>query len=188
MAYGYGLSASVAQLAGAYTVFANNGRRIPLSLARLNGPPAGEAVISPAVAEQVRSMLEADGKEGTARAASLPDYQIGGKTGTARKQSGRGYARGKYRAMFVGMAPMSNPRLIIAVMIDEPSRGSYYGASVAGPVCAEIMESALHLLGVAPDLGSVPRSPTRKNARLSSATARTDTIIKSVEVANSFTG
>jgi cell division protein FtsI (penicillin-binding protein 3) len=151
MAYGYGLSMSLAQLADVYTVFANDGRRIPLSLTRLSTPPVGEPVISSRVAQQIRTILEADGREGTARVAGLPDYRTGGKTGTARKQSGHGYARGKYRAVFVGMAPMSNPRLIVAVMIDEPSRGSYYGARVAGPACAEIMESALHLLGVPPD-------------------------------------
>ncbi|RXV65234.1 penicillin-binding protein 2 [Burkholderia stabilis] len=151
MAYGYGLSLSLAQLADVYTVFANDGRRIPLSLTRLSTPPVGEPVISSRVAQQIRTILEADGREGTARVAGLPDYRTGGKTGTARKQSGHGYARGKYRAVFVGMAPMSNPRLIVAVMIDEPSRGSYYGARVAGPVCGEIMESALHLLGVLPD-------------------------------------
>ncbi|KVR02164.1 penicillin-binding protein [Burkholderia ubonensis] len=151
MAYGYGLSMSLAQLADAYTVFANDGRRIPLSLMRVNTRPAGEPVVSSRVAQQIRAILEADGREGTARVASLPDYRTGGKTGTARKQSGHGYARGKYRAVFVGMAPMSDPRLIVAVMIDEPSRGSYYGARVAGPACAEIMESALHLLGVPPD-------------------------------------
>lgn len=151
MAYGYGLSVSLVQLADAYTVFANNGRRIPLSLTRVNTPSVGEPVVSPRVAQQMREMLEVDGREGTARVISLPDYRTGGKTGTARKQSGHGYARGKYRAVFVGMAPMSDPRLIVAVMIDEPSRGSYYGARVAGPACAEIMKSALHLLGVPPD-------------------------------------
>ncbi|RQS16421.1 penicillin-binding protein 2 [Burkholderia sp. Bp9002] len=151
MAYGYGLSMSLAQLADAYTVFANDGRRIPLSLMRLHTRPVGEPVVSSRVAQQIRAILEADGREGTARVASLPDYRTGGKTGTARKQSGHGYAQGKYRAVFVGMAPMSDPRLIVAVMIDEPSRGSYYGARVAGPACAEIMESALHLLGVPPD-------------------------------------
>ncbi|WP_050810627.1 peptidoglycan D,D-transpeptidase FtsI family protein [Burkholderia ambifaria] len=154
MAYGYGLSMSLAQLADAYTVFANDGRRIPLSLARLNAPPVGESVVSSRIAQQIRAILEADGREGTARVVNLPDYRTGGKTGTARKQSGHGYAQGKYRAVFVGMAPMSDPRLIVAVMIDEPSRGSYYGGRVAGPACAEIIESALHLLGVPPDRSS----------------------------------
>lgn len=160
MAYGYGLSLSLAQLAEVYTVFANDGRRVPLSLMQLNAPPEGKPVISPDVARQIRAMLEADGNEGTARVASLPDYRVGGKTGTARKQSGRGYAPGKYRAVFVSMAPMSDPRLIVAVMIDEPSRGSYYGGRVAGPASAEIMESALHVLGVPPDRRS-PRSLSR---------------------------
>nr|WP_232453321.1 penicillin-binding protein 2 [Burkholderia ubonensis] len=188
MAYGYGLSVSAAQLAGAYTVFANDGRRIPLSLVRVDAPPAGETVISPQVAQQIRAMLEADGREGTARIASLPDYQVGGKTGTARKQSGRGYAHGKYRALFVGMAPMSHPRLIVAVMIDEPSRGSYYGAPVAGPVCAEIMESALHLLGVPPDRADAPPSRTRETVRPPSPAGSRQTMVKSVGEATSFIG
>ncbi|KVD74126.1 penicillin-binding protein [Burkholderia sp. ABCPW 14] len=156
MSYGYGLSMSLAQLADVYTAFAGDGRRIPLSLTHASAPPERVPVVPAAVARQIRAMLETDGAEGTARVARLPDYRIGAKTGTARKLSGKRYARGKYRALFVGMAPMSDPRLIVAVMIDEPSRGSYYGGPAAGPAWAGIMENALHLLGVPPD-----RSPTR---------------------------
>ncbi|KVQ34471.1 penicillin-binding protein [Burkholderia cepacia] len=153
MAYGYGLSVSLSQLADTYTVFAHDGVRQPLSLQRIQSPRGGVSVISPDTAREIRKMLEAAvAPGGTAAIARLPDYRVGAKTGTARKQSGVGYARGKYRAMFVGMAPMSDPRLIVAVMIDEPSRGSYYGGPVAGPVFAEIMENSLHLLGVPPDL------------------------------------
>ncbi|PNX12036.1 penicillin-binding protein [Burkholderia sp. 129] len=151
MSYGYGLSVSLAQLADVYTAFAGDGSRIPLSLAHAGALAARVRVVPPAVARQIRAMLETDGEEGTARIARLPDYRIGAKTGTARKLCGKRYARGKYRALFVGLAPMSDPRLIVAVMIDEPSRGSYYGGPAAGPAWAEIMDNALHLLGVPPD-------------------------------------
>lgn len=158
MAYGYGLSVSLSQLADAYTVFARDGRRRPLSLVRATSPRAGLDVVSPRTAAQIRDMLEAAvAPGGTAGIARLPDYRVGAKTGTARKQSGAGYARGKYHAVFVGMAPMSDPRLIVAVMIDEPSKGSYYGGPVAGPVFGEIMENALHLLGVPPDRPAAAR-------------------------------
>jgi cell division protein FtsI (penicillin-binding protein 3) len=97
-------------------------------------------------------MLEmAMGPEGTGRAANVEGYRVGGKTGTARKQVGRAYAKNKYRASFVGMAPMSSPRVIVAVMIDEPSTGSYYGGTVAGPVFSGIVGGTMQLLGVPPD-------------------------------------
>ncbi|KWZ47824.1 penicillin-binding protein [Burkholderia savannae] len=151
MSYGYGLSMSLAQLADVYTAFAGDGERIALSLTRASAQAERVRVVPPAVARQIRAMLETDGEQGTARVARLPDYRIGAKTGTARKLHAGRYARGKYRALFVGMAPMSDPRLIVAVMIDEPSRGSYYGGPAAGPAWAQIMENALHLLGVPPD-------------------------------------
>jgi cell division protein FtsI (penicillin-binding protein 3) len=162
MAYGYGLSVTLAQLADIYTVFANDGRRVPLSLQKLARAPQGIAILTSKVAKQIRGMLAEDGLHGTARIAALPDYDIGGKTGTARKQAGRGYAAGKYRALFSGFAPVSNPRLIVAVMIDEPTKGKYYGGPVSGPVFASIMEQSLHLLGVQPDREGRPRGTSRR--------------------------
>jgi cell division protein FtsI (penicillin-binding protein 3) len=152
MAYGYGLSLSLLQIAQIYTAYAGDGRFHAATL--LAGEQRREAlpVTHPATARAVRTMLEmAIGEHGTGRAAAVEGYRVGGKTGTARKQVGRSYAANKYRASFVGMAPMSDPRLIVAVMIDEPSGGSYYGGTVAGPVFSAIVGATLPLLGVPPD-------------------------------------
>jgi cell division protein FtsI (penicillin-binding protein 3) len=109
-------------------------------------------VTKSATAKAVRNMLEnATGDHGTGRAAAVEGYRVGGKTGTARKQVGRSYAANKYRASFVGIAPMSDPRVIVAVMIDEPTGGTYYGGTVAGPVFSGIVGATLPLLGVPPD-------------------------------------
>ena len=106
----------------------------------------------PATAASIRSMLEmATGPGGTGRAAAIEGYRVGGKTGTARKQVGASYAKNRYRALFVGMAPMSDPRLIVAVMIDDPAGRAFYGGTVAGPVFSSVTGGALQLLGVPPD-------------------------------------
>lgn len=152
MAYGYGLSVSLAQLAQAYAAFGNDGLRPPLTLYAGRAPAPAVRVMSPEVARSVRLMLEASASPGgTARIAMLDGYRIGAKTGTARKQEGNGYAAGKYRATFVGLAPISDPKLVVAVMIDEPTRGSYYGGPAAGPVFAEILRGALRILATPPD-------------------------------------
>lgn len=158
MSYGYGLSVSLVQLAHAYTVFAHDGELIPLSLQRVEGPVAGVRVIDPEHAQQVRHMLQlVTGPEGTAPKAQTMGYSVGGKTGTARKQEGRGYADKKYRGFFVGLAPVSKPRIIVAVMIDQPDNGKIYGGDVAAPVFSETVQQTLHLLGVAPDLEVKPQ-------------------------------
>jgi cell division protein FtsI (penicillin-binding protein 3) len=101
-------------------------------------------------------MLEAATLEGgTGRRARIEDHRVGGKTGTAWKHQGTGYARNKYRSLFVGIAPIDAPRLVIAVMIDEPS-GSYYGGAVAGPVFAAVAAGSLQLLGVPPSAQAAP--------------------------------
>ncbi|WP_179401008.1 peptidoglycan D,D-transpeptidase FtsI family protein [Burkholderia guangdongensis] len=157
MAYGYGLSMSLLQIAQMYTAYAGDGVLHPVSLLRTagtsgDGAPPGHRVTTPATAAAIRSMLEmAVGEGGTGRAARVDGYRIGGKTGTARKQVGASYAKGKYRALFAGMAPMSDPRLIVAVMIDEPGGKGYYGGTVAGPVFSSVTSGALQLLGVPPD-------------------------------------
>jgi cell division protein FtsI (penicillin-binding protein 3) len=163
LAYGYGLSASLMQIAQAYTAFAGDGVMKPATLiaGRVHratlGPVATAAgkpleVASPETVSAIRSMLEMTvGPDGTARAAMVEGYRAGGKTGTVRKLAGSGYSKDKYRALFVGMAPMSEPRVIVAVMIDEPSGKSFYGGSVAGPVFAEVTGESLKLLGVPPD-------------------------------------
>jgi len=160
MAYGYGLSASLLQIAQVYTAYAGDGTMYPAKLLRETPGPQGaaaagvapRAVTTPATAASMRRMLEmATSEGGTGRAANVEGYRIGGKTGTARKQIGSGYAKNRYRALFVGMAPMSAPRVIVAVMVDDPAGGSFYGGTVAGPVFSGVMQGSLQLLGVPPD-------------------------------------
>ncbi|OGA82885.1 MAG: cell division protein [Betaproteobacteria bacterium RIFCSPLOWO2_12_FULL_66_14] len=157
MAYGYGVSVSLFQLARAYSIFARDGELLPASFLKTAGPVAGRPVISAETARTVRAMLEAAaGPDGTAPKAQIMGYRVAGKTGTAHKQEGAGYARRKYRASFVGFAPVSQPRLVVAVMIDEPSNGKYFGGDVAAPVFGRVMESALRMVGVAPDAPMKP--------------------------------
>jgi cell division protein FtsI (penicillin-binding protein 3) len=152
MSYGHGISVSLLQLARAYTMFAGDGEIKPVSLVKLDAPQPGEPIISQANARAVRAMLEmAVQPGGTAPRAQVVGYRVAGKTGTAHKQEGGRYAEDRYVSSFVGFAPASNPRLIIAVMIDEPSNGQYYGGAVAAPVFSQVMAGALRLLSVPPD-------------------------------------
>ncbi|HKB63338.1 MAG TPA: penicillin-binding protein 2 [Burkholderiales bacterium] len=149
MSYGHGISVSLVQLARAYSVFARDGDLVPLSLLRVDVPPAGQRVIAPRTAAAVRAMLEmAVNRSGTAPRAQIMGYRVAGKTGTAHKQENGVYAADKYVSSFVGFAPASHPRIVIAVMIDEPSAGRYYGGTVAAPVFAQIMAGALRVLDV----------------------------------------
>ncbi len=151
MSYGHGISVSLIQMARAYTVFARDGDMVPLSMVRTGAPAAGVSVIEPSTALAVRRMLEmAAGPGGTAPKAQIAGYRVAGKTGTAHKQEGGRYIN-KYIASFVGFAPASNPRIVIAVMIDEPSAGRHYGGDVAAPVFAQIAGDSLRSLRVAPD-------------------------------------
>ena len=152
MAYGHGISVTLIQLAHAYQAFARDGDLAPISLARLSAPPlTGKRVFSAQTAREVRTMLEmAVQPGGTAPKAHIPGYRVAGKTGTAHKIEGGAYAN-KYVASFVGFAPASEPRLIVAVMIDEPSNGKHFGGDVAAPVFAQVMAGSLRTLGVAPD-------------------------------------
>ena len=152
MSYGHGISVTLIQLARAYQVFARDGDLVPISLARLDAPPlAGKQVFSAQTAREVRAMLEmAVQPGGTAPNAHIPGYRVAGKTGTAHKIEGGVYAN-KYVASFVGFAPVSEPRLIVAVMIDEPSNGKHFGGEVAAPVFAQVMAGSLRTLGVATD-------------------------------------
>nr|WP_298249865.1 penicillin-binding protein 2 [uncultured Halomonas sp.] len=152
LAYGYGLSVTPLQLASAYTAIANEGRLLPPSLLRLDEPVAGEPVISPEVARRVLGMMDQVVEPGTgARRAEVPGYQVAGKTGTVRKTNAGGYQANAYRGFFVGIAPVSDPRIVMAVMIDHPRGDSYYGGAVAAPVFSSVAGSALRLLDVPPD-------------------------------------
>jgi cell division protein FtsI (penicillin-binding protein 3) len=159
MSYGYGLSTSLFQLARAYTVFARDGEVIPVSMLKQDAPAAaGLRVIRPETARAVREMLRlAAGPGGTAPKAQTIGYSVGGKTGTAHKQEGREYASNKYRAWFVGMAPIDRPRIVVAVMVDEPNNGVYYGGDVAAPVFSQVVQQTLRMMNVAPDLEVKPQ-------------------------------
>jgi len=157
MAYGHGISVSLIQLARAYSIFARDGDLIPISLLKVDTPPPAERVIAPETARALRAMLESVVQpSGTAPRAQIMGYRVGGKTGTAHKQENGSYAAHKYIASFVGFAPASSPRVVVAVMIDEPGDGQYYGGSVAAPVFAKIMEGTLRTLGVSPDAPMKP--------------------------------
>lgn len=152
IAYGYGLSMTALQLAQAYTSLANGGVVLPVSLKPHQGAVKGRRVMSVVTSREVNRMLElAVGQQGTGIAAQIPQYRTAGKTGTVRKVTKSGYAKDRYISIFAGFAPASNPRLVVVVMIDEPTRGGYYGGKVAAPVFAQVMMSALRLLNVAPD-------------------------------------
>jgi cell division protein FtsI (penicillin-binding protein 3) len=158
MAYGYGLSVSLVQLAHAYTTFARDGEIVPLSLLKTDGPVAGVRLLEPKVAQEIRQMLHLVTQNGgTAPRAQTLGYSVGGKTGTAHKQEGKGYAEHKYRGVFVGMAPIDKPRIVVAVMIDEPSGGKYFGGDVAGPAFAATVQQTLRVLGVQPDMSVKPQ-------------------------------
>lgn len=158
MSYGYGISGSLFQVARAYTVFARDGEVVPATLMKAEHQVAGIRVISAENAKAMRKMLQmAAGPGGTAQKAQTMGYSVGGKTGTAHKQEGKGYAGKKYRGFFVGMAPIEAPRIVVAVMIDEPSNGRYYGGDVAAPVFSQTVQQTLRLMGVQPDMAVKPQ-------------------------------
>ncbi len=153
MSYGNGISVSLLQLARAYMMFARDGDTIPLSFEKVTELPVGRQVIKPKTARDMREMLErvVSGEHGTAKQAHVPGYRVGGKTGTAYKvENGRYAIPRKYIGSFVGMVPMSAPRFIIAVMIDEPTT-LHYGGQVAAPTFATLAANALRAQNIAPD-------------------------------------
>jgi cell division protein FtsI (penicillin-binding protein 3) len=161
MSYGYGLSASLFQMARSYTVFSHDGQIIPATMLKSSEPAVGVQVLSARTAGQVRKMLQmAAGPGGTGQRAQTIGYSVGGKSGTAYKQIGKGYGTAKnrkYRGWFVGMAPIETPRIIVAVMLDEPSAGQYYGGVVAAPVFSEVVQQTLRMMGVQPDMTVKPQ-------------------------------
>jgi cell division protein FtsI (penicillin-binding protein 3) len=167
MSYGHGMSVSLIQLARAYTVFARNGELVPVTMLRADAEVPGTRVLKPETAQAMRRMLElAAGPQGTATLAQVPGYRVGGKTGTAHKVENGKYVN-KYVASFVGLAPMSSPRVVIAVMIDEPSAGKHFGGQVAAPVFSRVAEEAMRALRLPPDapVDSViqPAEPVRES-------------------------
>jgi len=162
MSYGYGLSASLFQLAQAYTVFAHDGEVVPVSLLKTNQAVTGARVFSSKNAAAMRNMLHlVTIQGGTAPKAQTMGYAVGGKTGTAHKVEGKGYASKKYRGFFVGIAPIDNPRIVVAVMVDEPTNGAYFGGDVAAPVFSQTVQQTLRMMGVQPDMAVKPQVVTQ---------------------------
>lgn len=153
LAFGYGISVTTLQLAQAYSVIANKGIKIPLSLVRVDQKPQGKPVMSPEVAAEMLELLESvvTARGATGRQAQIPGYRVAGKTGTAWPIGKNGYEKHRYVASFVGIAPVSNPRFVVAVVIRDPKGKQYLGGPVSGPVFSKVMSSTLHLFNVLPD-------------------------------------
>lgn len=152
MAFGHGISVSLLQLAHAYTAFANEGVMPQLTPLRREGQGIGSRVMTAQTARQMLGMLEMVTQNGgTAPKARVPGYRVAGKTGTAHKLEGGSYAADKYVSSFVGLAPASDPRLVVAIMVDEPGGKEYYGGLVAAPVFSRVMAGALRFMAVPPD-------------------------------------
>jgi len=152
LAFGYGLTATPLQIAHAFSIFANEGASQPVSLLALEGDQLpGDPVITPELARTVLDVLHrVTGKNGTARKARIPGYQVGGKTGTVHKVGPGGYIDNQYVALFAGVAPIENPRIVTVVVINDPKGEAHGGGSVAAPVFARVVEGTLRLLNVPP--------------------------------------
>jgi cell division protein FtsI (penicillin-binding protein 3) len=163
LAFGYGISATPLQLASAYSVFANGGVQQPVSLLALDEVPAGKRVIAPKTAAQIMTMLHAvTDEEGTARKARVPGYQVGGKTGTVHKVGPGGYEKNKYVALFAGVAPVDNPRIVTVVVINDPKGALYGGGAVAAPIFSEMTGATMRLLNVPPsDISTMGATPAK---------------------------
>ncbi len=152
LSFGYGLSVTPLQLAHAYSILAADGISRPVSFIRQDKPVAGEQVLPAKVVRQVREMMKTVvSNEGTGMQASVHGYQVAGKTGTIHKSAAGGYANDRYIAVFAGMAPASDPRLVLVVMVNDPAGEQYYGGQVAAPVFSRVMSGALRLMDVTPD-------------------------------------
>lgn len=150
--YGYSFNINLLNLAHSYLLFTNQGRMLPLSVIKLQQPPEGEPLIKPEIAQEMLLMMEAAvAKGGTATQAQIEGYRVAGKTGTVHKTKKGGYEENTYTTLFTGLVPVSNPEFIMAISVNEPSRGVYYGGLVAAPVFKEVMQEALRLRNVAPD-------------------------------------
>lgn len=151
LAFGYGMNTTLLQLAQAYTVLANDGVLQPLHVVKKNHLPPAKRILQAQTARQIRQMLQRVTEEGgTAVQAHIPRYPVAGKTGTVHKAISGGYAQNRYKALFVGMLPADNPRLVLALVFDEPEQGNHYGGEVAAPVFAQIMLDVLHTVDVPP--------------------------------------
>lgn len=152
MSFGHGIAVSALQLAQAYSVLATEGILRPVSFLKTSEKVSGRRVISAPIAERVKHMLETVVQTGgTGLKAAVRGYRVAGKTGTAHKAIAGGYAEDRYMSVFAGLAPVTSPRLVMVVVIDEPQMGEHYGGLVAGPVFSRVMQGALRILNVPPD-------------------------------------
>ena len=160
LSYGYGLATTPLQIARAYAAVGNGGMLPDVSFLRIDGVPSASQAMPASVAAEILEMLELVVEPGgTGGRARVAGYRVGGKTGTTRKSEAGGYSEDRYHSAFVGLAPMSDPRLSVVVVIDEPGGDAYYGGAVAAPVFSEIVDGALRILGIAPDDPETIRSP-----------------------------
>ena len=173
MSYGHGISVSLLQVARAYTVFTNAGELLPLALTRQEARPKGKPIFMPESVQEVAHMMElATQAGGTAPRAQVPGYRVAGKTGTAHKPEAGGYAEHKYVSSFVGYGPVSDPRFIVAVMLDEPAGMKYFGGDVGAPVFSSVMSAALRMMSVAPDAPNT-KGPDPDSSVIRTAQTRT---------------
>jgi cell division protein FtsI (penicillin-binding protein 3) len=168
MSYGYGISVSALQLARAYTLFTNDGVLLPVTFTKRESEVIGKQIVSKETARSLSAMLETVTQQGgTATRGQVPGYRTAGKTGTAWKLVNGQYVDNLYLSSFVGYGPASNPKYIIAVTVDEPSAGKFYGGEVSAPVFSNVMAQALRMAGVPPDapvVAEAPRPPVIKQA------------------------
>ncbi|XQE66424.1 peptidoglycan D,D-transpeptidase FtsI family protein [Pseudomonas sp. P3C3] len=174
LSYGYGVSVTAIQLAHAYATLANNGQVLPLSMTRVDRQPVGAQVVPPEVAKNLQMMLQqvVEAPRGVFR-AQVPGYHVSGKSGTARKASvgTKGYTENAYRSMFAGFAPSTNPRIAMMVVIDEPSKGGYFGGLVSAPVFSKVMAGSLRLMNITPDNLPPPVAPAAAQPQTAAAAA-----------------
>ncbi|HEX5277722.1 MAG TPA: penicillin-binding transpeptidase domain-containing protein [Fluviicoccus sp.] len=175
MSYGYGLTTTALQLAHAYATLAAGGVEHPVSFQKVIGPVPGKRILSEKIAAELMPMMESVvSSDGTALRAAIPGYRVAGKTGTAHKATGGGYAANDYMSLFVGIAPVSHPKVAMAVVIDNPSKGSYYGGLVAAPVFSRVMAEALRLMNVPTDKPLEPPPPVPAERPVPGLTAAGD--------------
>jgi len=170
----YGLTHNTLQLAQAYSVMADQGRKKPVSLLKIDQAPATESVIDKTIANQMVDMLKTVVLPGgTAKRANLDNYVVAGKTGTIHKVGKSGYADNRYTSLFAGFAPADDPKIVAVVVVNEPSRGQYYGGEVAAPVFATVVERGLQLLQVPPDEIKVRQAQLLKKNQVNTSKAVT---------------
>jgi cell division protein FtsI (penicillin-binding protein 3) len=165
MSYGYGLNATALQLAQAYMILGNGGVKRPLGLVYRDEVEPGEQIIPEHVSSSLRKVMKAVvSKGGTGTRATVPLYDVGGKTGTVHRVGKSGYEKSEYKALFAGVAPIKNPEIAMVVVIDSPAGAEYYGGEVAAPVFSRVVNGAMRLLNVKPDkkLASALQSETEK--------------------------